>query len=81
MRVAMRYNTIPAACGAFDYGQVEDYTVNLTTTAADTTAPSTPTLSASGTTQTSTNLSWTAATDNVGVTGYDVYQEQHFLLL
>ena len=74
MRVAMRYNTIPAACGAFDYGQVEDYTVNLTTTAADTTAPSTPTLSASGTTQTSTNLSWTAATDNVGVTGYDVYQ-------
>ena len=74
MRVAMRYNTIPAACGAFNYGQVEDYTVNLTTSVADTTAPSTPTLSASGTTQTSTNLSWSAATDNVGVTGYDVYQ-------
>ncbi len=74
MRVAMRYNTIPASCGAFDYGQVEDYTVNLTTSVADTTAPSTPTLSATGTTQTSTNLSWSAATDNVGVTGYDVYQ-------
>ena len=74
MRVAMRYNTIPVACGAFNYGQVEDYTVNLTTSVADTTAPSTPTLSASGTTQTSTNLSWSAATDNVGVTGYDVYQ-------
>ena len=74
MRVAMRYNTTPSACGAFDYGQVEDYTVNLTTTTADTTAPSTPTLSASGTTQTSTNLSWTASTDNVGVTGYNVYQ-------
>jgi beta-glucanase (GH16 family) len=39
----------------------------------DTTAPSTPTgLTASGTTSTSTNLSWGASTDNVGVTGYDV---------
>ena len=49
---------------------------NFTITAgtSDTTAPSTPTLSASGTTQTSTNLSWTASTDNVGVTGYDVYR-------
>ncbi|SFB31489.1 Por secretion system C-terminal sorting domain-containing protein, partial [Flavobacterium swingsii] len=34
----------------------------------------TSTLSASGTTTSSTNLSWTAATDNVGVTGYNVYQ-------
>lgn len=75
MRVSMRYNTIPAACGNFDYGQVEDYTVNLINATADTTAPSTPTsLTASGTTQTTTNLSWTASTDNVAVTGYDVYQ-------
>ncbi|MQP53258.1 MULTISPECIES: reprolysin-like metallopeptidase [unclassified Flavobacterium] len=74
LRVVMRYNTIPSSCGAFDYGQVEDYTVNLITATADTTAPSASTLSASGTTQTSTNLSWTAATDNVGVTGYNVYQ-------
>ncbi|MFN7013324.1 MAG: GEVED domain-containing protein, partial [Bacteroidia bacterium] len=51
-------------------------TVNVTTLAntSDTTVPSTPTLSASGTTQTSTNLSWTASTDNVGVTGYNVYR-------
>jgi len=40
----------------------------------DTTAPSTPaSLTASGTTSTSTNLSWTASTDNVAVTGYNVY--------
>ncbi|QDP84008.1 T9SS type A sorting domain-containing protein [Chryseobacterium sp. SNU WT5] len=40
----------------------------------DTTAPSTPmNLTASGTTATATTLSWTASTDNVGVTGYDVY--------
>ena len=51
--------------------------VNFTITAGstDTVAPSSPTsLAASGTTQTTTNLSWTAATDNVAVTGYDVYQ-------
>ena len=51
-------------------------TVNVTTLApaADTTAPAAPTLTASGTTTSSTNLSWSGATDNIGVTGYDVYQ-------
>ena len=56
-------------------------TVNVTTLAAvaDTTAPSTPAnLAASGTTTTTTNLSWTASTDNIGVTGYDVYQNGVF---
>jgi chitodextrinase len=42
--------------------------------APDTTAPTAPTLSASGTTQTTTNLSWSGATDNVAVTGYDVFR-------
>ncbi|UOK43614.1 MULTISPECIES: fibronectin type III domain-containing protein [Flavobacterium] len=50
-------------------------TVNVTTPAlADTSVPSASTLSASGTTASSTNLAWTAASDNVGVTGYNVYQ-------
>ncbi|MET9175613.1 glycoside hydrolase family 5 protein, partial [Streptomyces misionensis] len=41
----------------------------------DTTAPSAPTgLAVSGTTSSSVSLKWTAATDNVGVTGYDVYR-------
>ncbi len=48
--------------------------VNVTTATPDTTAPSVVVLSASGTTATTTNLAWTAATDNVGVTGYEVYQ-------
>lgn len=50
--------------------------VSVTTLAPvpDTTAPTAATLSASGTTSTSTNLSWSGATDNVGVTGYNVYQ-------
>ena len=48
--------------------------VTTLTPVPDTTAPTAATLSATGTTSTSTNLSWTGATDNVGVTGYDVYQ-------
>ena len=43
-------------------------------TTIDTVAPSTPTLSISGTTTSGTNLSWTTSTDNVGVIGYNVYQ-------
>ena len=46
----------------------------ITAASADLIAPSAPTLTASGTTQTTTNLSWTTATDNVGVTGYEVYR-------
>ncbi|MFR9787205.1 glycoside hydrolase family 6 protein [Streptomyces sp. MB22_4] len=41
----------------------------------DTTAPSAPTnLAVSGTTASSVSLKWSASTDNVGVTGYDVYR-------
>src|SRR5437867_4914615 len=49
--------------------------LSVTTPAlADTTAPTTPTgLGASAITPTSVILSWGAATDNVGVTGYRVY--------
>jgi chitodextrinase len=36
----------------------------------DCTPPSTPTLSLAGSTSSSVSLSWTASTDNVGVTGY-----------
>ncbi len=43
--------------------------------APDTQAPTTPSnVIASNTTSSSTSLSWTASTDNIGVSGYDVYQ-------
>ncbi|MBQ0737079.1 reprolysin-like metallopeptidase [Aquimarina celericrescens] len=52
--------------------------VNATTLPVDTgdnEAPSAPTaLAASNITQTTIDLSWNPSTDNVGVTGYDVYQ-------
>ena len=51
MRVSMKYNAVPTSCEAFSYGQVEDYTVTIQASAADTTAPTAPTsLAASGTT-------------------------------
>ncbi|MER6466580.1 endo alpha-1,4 polygalactosaminidase [Streptomyces sp. NPDC001228] len=46
-----------------------------TTPPADTQAPSAPTgLKATTSTSSSISLSWTASTDNVGVSGYDVYR-------
>ncbi len=50
--------------------------VQATTLAApDTTPPSVPTgLSVTGSTSTTVSLSWTASTDNVGVTGYKIYR-------
>ncbi|WP_425464938.1 glycosyl hydrolase family 18 protein [Paenibacillus dokdonensis] len=50
-------------------------TVTTDVLSTDTTPPTAPAnLAASGKTQTSVTLSWTASTDNVGVIGYDVYQ-------
>ena len=50
--------------------------INLSGGEADTIAPSVPTgLSASNVAQSSFTLSWTASTDNVGVTGYEVFKD------
>ena len=60
---------------------LQSNTVNVTTEAfVDTEAPTAPTgLSASNTTETTTDLSWNASSDNVGVTGYDIYQDGGFI--
>ncbi|NKI27094.1 hypothetical protein HCG49_11015 [Arenibacter sp. 6A1] len=48
---------------------------NVSITVQDNTPPTAPSnLTASGTTTTTTNLSWTASTDNIGVTSYNVFQ-------
>ncbi len=75
MRITMRYDGTPTACEAYNYGETEDYTVNIVG-ASDNTAPTVPAgLIASSVGQTSFTLSWNASTDNVAVTGYDVYKD------
>ncbi|MDO6621431.1 DUF5011 domain-containing protein [Oceanihabitans sp. 1_MG-2023] len=39
IRVAMKYNGVPTSCETFNYGEVEDYTVNIVAGQADTVAP------------------------------------------
>ena len=76
MRVTLSYNANVGPCDSFQYGEVEDYTIIIQAAGPDEEAPSSPTdLTASNTTETSTDLNWTAATDNVGVSDYDVYQD------
>jgi chitodextrinase len=49
-------------------------TLSVTTSSsADTQSPTAPTLVENGKTETTVNLSWSGANDNVGVTGYKVY--------
>jgi chitodextrinase len=51
-----------------------------TTTITDTAAPSTPTeLGTSPISSSQINLSWTASTDNIGVTGYKIYRNSNYL--
>ncbi|WP_025741978.1 M4 family metallopeptidase [Aquimarina pacifica] len=83
MRVSMKYNGIPSSCETFNYGEVEDYTViigNSDGGGTDTQNPTAPTgLVASNITDTSITLSWDASSDNVGVIGYDIYQDSSLL--
>ena len=48
--------------------------------APDTQAPTAATIAASNVTENSVDLSWSGATDNVGVTDYDLYQNGSFLI-
>ncbi|UII33495.1 M4 family metallopeptidase [Fulvivirga ulvae] len=56
------------------FGSSDDADICVDGGGSDTQAPTAPgALAASGITSTSATLSWTASTDNVGVTGYDIY--------
>jgi len=47
--------------------------------ATDTTPPSVPSLTATAVSSSQINLSWTASTDNTGVTGYKIYRNGTYL--
>jgi endonuclease I/chitodextrinase len=70
------YSFYVIAKDAAGNSSVASTTVNGTTATptSDTQAPTTPSsLAATGTTTSTVSLSWLASTDNVGVTGYNVY--------
>ncbi len=59
----------------YKHPSVQQVQMRKQTVSGDVTPPSVPTgLASSAITQTTFTLSWTASTDNVGVTGYDVYR-------
>ncbi len=61
MRVSMKYNGIPTACESFSYGEVEDYTVNISADAPEVcTIPTS--LSTSSIAQNTATLSWSSET-------------------
>ncbi|NJO91260.1 MAG: T9SS type A sorting domain-containing protein [Chloroflexia bacterium] len=71
MRVSMKYNASPTACETFSYGEVEDYTVNITGGTLDTQAPSVPSnFRVTSVTSSSITLAWNVSSDNVGVANY-----------
>ena len=70
----LEINYIDNVIIAATYGRGIWKSAITTTTVVDTQAPTTPTnLAASGITSNSVTLSWTASTDNIGVTSYEIF--------
>jgi chitodextrinase len=61
--------TVLRSSGAIDYIEI----IGQSSGTVDTTPPSAPTLNLVSKTHNTVNLAWTAASDNVGVTAYEVY--------
>lgn len=67
MRVSMKWNAVPGPCEVFAYGEVEDYTINISPAAPTCTTPAG--LNASNITTTDAVLSWGAVS---GASSYDL---------
>ena len=75
LTAATTYSYFVIAKDAADNQSAAATTLNVTTNAADTEPPTAPAnLVSTIITLTSFKLDWAASTDNLGVTGYDVYQ-------
>ena len=75
LTAATAYNFAVRAIDAAGNESVDSNTLAITTnTASDTQAPTASTISSTGQSDTTVDLSWTAATDNTAVTGYKVYK-------
>lgn len=75
MRIIVKPNGIPTSCENVLNGQMIDYTIDITRPIIEFEAPTIPkNLVASNTTTSTTELSWTASTDNIAVTEYEIYE-------
>ena len=73
LNASTNYSFYVIAKDASGNSSVASETVNATTLAPDTAAPTAPTaLTSTGNTDTSVSLTWSASTDNVAVTSYDI---------
>ena len=59
MRISMKYNGAQTVCETFQYGEVEDYTVNITPKPQPCDVPTS--LASSSVTETSVSIAWSAA--------------------
>src|SRR5919201_1302650 len=76
MTYSWNYNNDPLPNHPDVLAAIKDFNLSGSSTAADTTAPTAPanpTVTAAS--DSSITLSWTAASDNVGVSGYDVFED------
>ncbi|WP_190808392.1 fibronectin type III domain-containing protein [Flagellimonas sp. S3867] len=60
---------------ALSTSEIQAIYTDLTNPSSDTQAPTTPALTSAGQTDTTADLSWNGATDNVGVTGYKIFKD------
>lgn len=67
LRVSMKYNGAPTTCEAFSYGEVEDYTVHISSGSTDLQAPTN--VATSGITSNSATVSWSQVAN---ATSYEV---------
>ncbi|KAF2335555.1 fibronectin type III domain-containing protein [Flavobacterium daemonense] len=75
MRVSVKRNEIPKPCEEFVYGEIEDYSIDIKKPIIESEAPTVPTnLTASNIKAKTVDLSWSASTDNIAVTGYEIYK-------
>lgn len=73
MRVSMKYDSEPSSCEIFNYGEVEDYTVNVENNTSETPLQAPSGLTTTLVTSSSISLVWDAPNDP-SIVSYEIYK-------